>query len=212
MTLLFVGGDFTHRNEIKFIKQFYDDQIWCNVTDDVPAEILAKADVLLLKNGFSFTRSTGKWQDYSNNDRKVPRHDPQAIDWVPSMEQQWQDREKAEINKQLITLREFTETMVKKEKKEKIPFKYDEERLLKEFSDYVGSTYGKHYVGEDNVQSLDLIFATGHGEGFCCGNILKYGARQGKKANQQRDDIMKTLHYGLLLLYWYDKQEAKKDA
>lgn len=91
-----------------------------------------------------------------------------------------------------------------------VPFKYDEARLLKEFDEYVASTYGKHYVGEDNIQSLDLIFATGHGDGFCTGNVIKYSARQGKKAGSQRDDIMKVMHYALLLLYLYDKKEAKK--
>lgn len=92
-----------------------------------------------------------------------------------------------------------------------IPFKYDEARLLKEFDEYVASTYGKHYVGEDNVQSLDLIFATGHGDGFCTGNVIKYAARQGKKAGSQRDDILKVMHYALLSLYLYDKKEAKKN-
>lgn len=87
-------------------------------------------------------------------------------------------------------------------------FKYDEERLLKEFSDYVASTYEGHYVGEDNVQSLDLIFAIGHGAGFCTGSGLKYLARSGKKAGEHRKDLLKTLHYALLLLYLYDKEHA----
>lgn len=89
-------------------------------------------------------------------------------------------------------------------------FKYDELRLLKEFNDYVTSTYAGHYVGEDNVQSLDLIFACGNqkGVGFCQGNVLKYaGPRLGIKGGptEERKDIMKILHYALLLLYLHDK-------
>lgn len=86
------------------------------------------------------------------------------------------------------------------------PFKYDEARLLQEFNDYVLATYGAHYVGANNIQSLDLIFAAGHGEGFCVGNILKYGARFKKKKGEERKDLMKVLHYALLLVYLYDKE------
>lgn len=88
----------------------------------------------------------------------------------------------------------------------KIPFKFDELRLLEEFHDYLASTYSGHYVGKDNVQSLDLIFAIGHGRGFCTGSGLKYLARSGKKEGQHRQDLLKTLHYSLLLLYLYDKE------
>lgn len=213
MSLLFIGGDFTHRNEVKAVKQFPNDLVWYTVNEHTPTELLAKADVLHLKSDFTYTRSTGMWKDVGGAmPRIVPRTD--IIEWSPGTKEVWEQRERDAIQEvQKMTLREFTEDVVKKDKKDKkdkVPFKYDEERLLKEFNDYVGDTYSKHYVGEDNIQSLDLIFATGHGEGFCTGNILKYGARQGKKAGQQRDDIMKTLHYALLLLYWYDKQEAKK--
>ncbi|MGZ4849787.1 MAG: DUF3310 domain-containing protein [Candidatus Bathyarchaeia archaeon] len=95
-------------------------------------------------------------------------------------------------------------------KKQEVPFKFREKELLEEFSNYVASTYAGHYVGEDNVQSLDLIFAIGHGEGFCTGSGLKYLARSGKKAGQHRQDLMKTLHYALLLLYLYDRAEERR--
>lgn len=90
------------------------------------------------------------------------------------------------------------------------PFKYNEERLLKEFNQYVEMTYQGHYVGEDNIQSLDLIFACGRdkGVGFCQGNVLKYaGPRLGVKGGpaEERKDILKILHYALLLLYLHDK-------
>jgi hypothetical protein len=93
----------------------------------------------------------------------------------------------------------------------KLPYKYDEDRLLAELRTYIDSTYKGHYVGENNVQSLDLIFATGHGEGFTLGNIQKYSSRAGKKKGQERADLLKVIHYGLLALYLYDKNN-KKDS
>src|SRR6187431_3747746 len=69
-----------------------------------------------------------------------------------------------------------------------VPFKYKEDEIVKELHNYLASTYSGHYVGEDNIQSVDLIFAAGHGRGFSIGNIIKYAARQGKKQGQERAD------------------------
>lgn len=85
--------------------------------------------------------------------------------------------------------------------------KYREDVLLEEFSRYVAETYGEHYVSPNGVQSLDLIFATGNGPGFCVGNCMKYLARYGKKRGLNRDDVLKVLHYALLLLYVHDEKE-----
>lgn len=89
-----------------------------------------------------------------------------------------------------------------------INFKYNEAVLVEEFRSYLASTYKGHYVGEDNVQSLDLIFAAKAGWGFCQGNVLKYaGPRLGIKndGKETRADILKVLHYALLMLYLLDK-------
>lgn len=95
-----------------------------------------------------------------------------------------------------------------------VPYKYHEDEILKEIKEYIDSTYHGHYVGEDNVQSLDLILATGHAAGFMVGSILKYASRYGKKKGFNRDDVMKIAHYALLLLYEHDKfgrKNEKKD-
>jgi hypothetical protein len=89
-------------------------------------------------------------------------------------------------------------------------YKYDEERLLEEIREYVDSTYKGHYVGEDNVQSIDLTFAAGHGVGFCVGSLLKYASRYGKKKGYNRDDVLKIIHYGMLLLYVHDKNNQER--
>ena len=85
-------------------------------------------------------------------------------------------------------------------KKNKIDYRYNEGELLKEFSQYIDNTY----------QSTEFIIDSGHGEGFCIGNIMKYAQRYGKKGGKNRADILKVLHYGLFMLHVHDK--ATKEA
>ena len=90
-------------------------------------------------------------------------------------------------------------------------FKYSEERILKELTDYISATYNQHYsAGDDKVQTLDLIEACGDGEAFCRSNILKYASRYDKKGTARRD-IMKILHYAVLLMHFNDKN-AKRET
>jgi hypothetical protein len=84
-----------------------------------------------------------------------------------------------------------------------IDYKYDEDRLLKEFKDYIDSTYGEHY-SMNKFQATEFILDAGHGDGFCIGNIMKYAQRYGKKGGYNRKDLLKVLHYGLILLYNHD--------
>ena len=84
-------------------------------------------------------------------------------------------------------------------------FKYNEDALLQELRDYIFGTYGQHYsAGNDSIQTLDLIEAVGDAEAFCRSNILKYASRYDKKGTARRD-IIKILHYALLLLHFSDK-------
>ena len=92
----------------------------------------------------------------------------------------------------------------------KTRWKYDEEKILKELSDYISGTYNQHYsAGTDRVQTLDLIEACGDGESFCRSNILKYASRYDKKGTARRD-IMKILHYAVLLLHFNDKNAQRE--
>ena len=89
-------------------------------------------------------------------------------------------------------------------------FKYSEERILKELTDYISATYNQHYsAGDDAVQTLDLIEACGDGESFCRSNILKYASRYDKKGTARRD-IMKILHYAVLLMHFNDKNAQRE--
>jgi len=90
-------------------------------------------------------------------------------------------------------------------------YKYDEDTILKELQDYISGTYNAHYsAGDDKIQTLDLIEACGDGEAFCRSNILKYASRYDKKGTARRD-IMKILHYAVLLMHFNDKN-AKRET
>ena len=88
--------------------------------------------------------------------------------------------------------------------------KYNEKKLLKEIDDYISQTYRGHYsVG--NVQTLDLIDSVGDAEAFCRSNVLKYASRYDRKGTA-RKDIIKIIHYGLLLLHFNDKRQTADRA
>ena len=90
-------------------------------------------------------------------------------------------------------------------------YKYSEVEILKELSEYISGTYQQHYsAGDDKIQTLDLIEACGDGEAFCRSNILKYASRYDKKGTARRD-IVKILHYAVLLLHFNDKN-AKRET
>ena len=59
-------------------------------------------------------------------------------------------------------------------------YKFDEDKTLKEIKKYIDSTYDAHY-SKSKFQATEFILDSGHGEGFCIGNILKYAQRYGKK-------------------------------
>ena len=89
-------------------------------------------------------------------------------------------------------------------------YKYSEGRILKEFSDYISATYNQHYsAGNDKIQTLDLIDACGDAEAFCRSNILKYASRYDKKGTARRD-IMKIMHYAVLLMHFSDMSSERE--
>jgi hypothetical protein len=84
-----------------------------------------------------------------------------------------------------------------------IDYKYSEDRILKEMKEYIDKTYGQHY-SQNKFQASEFIMDSGHGEGFCIGNIMKYAQRYGKKNGYNRDDLMKVLHYAIMALHNHD--------
>jgi hypothetical protein len=90
---------------------------------------------------------------------------------------------------------------------EKIDYKYNEGELIKEFQEYIDSTYGQHY-SMNRFQASEFIIDNGHGVGFTAGNVMKYVQRYGKKSGRNRQDLLKVLHYALMLLYVHDVETS----
>ena len=90
------------------------------------------------------------------------------------------------------------------------PLKYNEKEILQEVSDYITQTYRGHYSA-GNVQTLDLIDSVGDAEAFCRSNILKYASRYDRKGTA-RKDIIKIIHYAVLLCHFNDKQATANAA
>ena len=92
-------------------------------------------------------------------------------------------------------------------------WKYNEEQILKDVSEYVTSTYGSHYCGQNqeyrNIQTIDLMAAKDLAQDFCQANILKYGSRYGAKNGRNKRDLMKVIHYAMLL--HFDGHYTRKD-
>ena len=80
--------------------------------------------------------------------------------------------------------------------------KYHEDESIQALKDYISTTYGGHYTSDNNnVQTLDLIESVGDAESFCRSNAIKYLSRYDKKGQAKRD-ILKALHYSLLLYHF----------
>jgi len=82
-------------------------------------------------------------------------------------------------------------------------WKYEEDKTLKEVEQYLSSTYHSHYTSETSkTQTLDLIESIGDAEAFTRSNAIKYLSRFGKKNGKSKQDILKAIHYCVLLYHF----------
>ena len=82
-------------------------------------------------------------------------------------------------------------------------WKYEEDKTLKEVEQYLSSTYHSHYTSEQSkTQTLDLIESIGDAEAFTRSNAIKYLSRFGKKNGKSKMDILKAIHYCILLYHF----------
>jgi hypothetical protein len=91
-----------------------------------------------------------------------------------------------------------------------IDYRYNEDKTLKELKSYIDATYGQHY-SRDKFQATEFIIDGGHGEGFCIGNVLKYAQRYGKKDGRNRKDLLKIIHYAIIMLHVHDLNEGNEN-
>lgn len=91
-----------------------------------------------------------------------------------------------------------------------IDYKYSEDKILKELTEYIDATYGQHY-SQNKYQATEFIIDGGHGIGFTIGNIMKYAQRYQHKGTPEdwRKDLMKVLHYAIIAIHTHDLEYNK---
>tara|TARA_Y100000022_G_scaffold120576_1_gene104266 strand:+ start:51 stop:374 length:324 start_codon:yes stop_codon:yes gene_type:complete len=89
--------------------------------------------------------------------------------------------------------------------------KYREDEILDEIKDYISGTYDQHYsTNEEGFQVMDMIKQLGIDKDFCQANAIKYLCRYGKKDGYNRKDLLKAIHYIVLLLSGEDEDYVKQ--
>ena len=84
----------------------------------------------------------------------------------------------------------------------KIKYKYAEDRIISELKAYIDTTYGQHYMTEEqNIECFDVWLALGDSMPTFRNTAIKYLWRYGKKNGSNKQDLLKVLHYVLMMLY-----------
>lgn len=157
--------------------------------------------------------STQNWQKRINNFPTILKED--------SVEMKKDPREKVE--EQLEKQYELYEEELEEQHVERLHqqivrdnangfWKYDEDETLKELQDYLSGTYRSHYTSQESkTQTLDLIESIGDAEPFCRSNAIKYLSRFGKKNGKSKLDILKAMHYCVLLYHFAGLHKKSTD-
>lgn len=81
-------------------------------------------------------------------------------------------------------------------------YKYNEGEIIADFKAYIDKTYGQHYMSEEqNIECFDVWLALGDSIPTFRNTAIKYLWRYGKKHGSNKDDLLKVLHYTLMMLY-----------
>lgn len=156
------------------------------------------------------------YYDYTRNDpdRENPFTDPKDRERAFKVTENWEERtkwiyespDKGKTVYRYVSGRDPStrERVIIDDGVPKDILKYQEDKSLKDLTDYVNTTYEGHYTSDqgDNVQTLDIIESVGDAKSFCRSNAIKYLTRYEKKGQAKRD-ILKAAHY-CLLLYYFD--------
>jgi hypothetical protein len=99
---------------------------------------------------------------------------------------------------------------MKTNRSEKIDYKYNEDNSLAEITAYINDTYSEHY-SKNKYQATEFIIDSGHGTGFCIGNVMKYAQRYGRKGSRDdwKKDLLKVIHYAIIQLHVHEIENEK---
>ncbi len=95
-------------------------------------------------------------------------------------------------------------------------YRFREDEILNEIGKYIEGTYSAHYVNEkagtkdEEIQTIDVWKQIGHVEQACHSNIIKYAMRYGKKDGYNKKDLMKIIHYTILLWHFTQPEDQEE--
>lgn len=94
--------------------------------------------------------------------------------------------------------------------KTKPNYKFSEDATIAEIADYIDATYGQHYSKNEDKEKIQVTeFMMSHfadGEDFLRGNALKYLCRYGLKDGKNRKDLLKAVHYIILMMHYHGEK------
>ena len=88
--------------------------------------------------------------------------------------------------------------------------KYNEQEIIEEVYRYIKSTYNEHYSTDGKgLQAMDIFRNMNTDKDFCQSNAIKYLIRYGKKQGRNEKDLIKAIHYIILLISSERKDKHK---
>lgn len=93
-----------------------------------------------------------------------------------------------------------------------INYRYKEDIFLAEIQEYIYCTYNQHYVGKKEIQTIDVWDTLGSAETTVRDTAIKYLMRFGKKGGKNKKDLLKAIHYIVLLNYFACENEETDET
>lgn len=111
------------------------------------------------------------------------------------------------VGKRLKVIKEIQQEAAMKNKAEPLQYKYNEDLAFAKIMEYINGTYGQHYVGNGDIQTVDFWDSLGSLETTSRDTAIKYLARYGKKNGRNEKDLLKAIHYIILMMHAASKDQ-----
>ena len=83
--------------------------------------------------------------------------------------------------------------------------RFNEDKTIEKLKEYIEGTYNQHYVGNGGIQTFDVWETLGISQEMCQGTAIKYLMRLGRKEGYNEKDLLKAMHYIVLLMHYIDE-------
>lgn len=88
-----------------------------------------------------------------------------------------------------------------------IEYRFREQEILAETLEYIRGTYNQHYVGKEEIQTIDVWDSLGSVDTTARDTAIKYLMRYGRKDGMNKKDLHKAMHYIVLLYHFTQNRQ-----